>query len=372
MTRIHIERLDGASVPHGLGVTRNSPVPAHLRDAHHDAVFDARTLFYDCVYLADKKCFLVTAPQFGTLWPVFCNALRVNGRRPRRLWPRRSGRCDQVLVRGRAGDRLGLDFGSGERPIPVRQSHAAIFAGRNVVTAISRNNRPNWIAEWVRYHARVHGASGVILFDNGSDAYGLETLQESLQDIDGLEAGLILSAPFLYGDQVVAEGGRWRLKYLQVAVLNIARREAASKARAVLACDIDELVRPVAGGATVFDLACRHRLGAVQFGGAWIYPPEGGTLPCDQHVHNRRADPPRRCMPKWCARPDGLLSRLGGWNVHAVGGWFRQILPVTKATELMHCAGTTTAWKPKSVRFDTSHPIVEDAEIARLTAIAGP
>jgi hypothetical protein len=366
---VHQLTLQGLESSAEDGPRRDSDVPEALRDARYRLGYDATTLFYDCVHSARSGGYVFTAPPFRNLWPLFCAQLRVDGRPLRGLRRRSAGRSDQVVLKAPAGASLSLDDGTGLRPVPVRPSLDHHFAGTRIVAAINRNNDLTWIREWAGYHAHVHGADAAVLFDNNSTDYAPQDIASALQTVPGLRVAAVVRAPYRYGLKLETKGQTYRLQYLQTAVLNIARMDVAARARSVLSCDIDELVLDTGGG-SVFAAAERSLVGAVQVKGAWVYPARVEDIPCAQHAHGWRAVPDRSCMPKWCATPGGLLSRVGGWNVHAVGGPLRGLLRPARGLALAHCAGTTTAWKPQSHRFGMPATTAPDPDLVAATAKA--
>ncbi|MFV0244025.1 MAG: hypothetical protein ACK5IB_03250 [Qingshengfaniella sp.] len=350
MTAVHCV-VSGLTLPEGHPLARDSLVPAALQDGWFRSVYDGRTLFYDCVHQPDPGGYLFTAPAFRNLWPLFRHGLRLNGRPVRGVRRRSSGRCDQVFVPALAPGELALDLGGTLQAITPRQSCAGLFAGKNALMAINKNNDLEWIAEWARYHARVHGANGALIFDNGSTQYPPEALAETLDRTGLLDSVAVVSVPFPYGAKLIAGSTSYHLQFLQTAVINLGRRDFLHRARAVLSCDIDEMVLAPEGG-SVFDAAVAAVPGGIRIPGTWVFPESAEAIPCAQHHHRFSADPPRPCQPKWCARPDGILSRWGGWNVHAIGGGLRRFMPLSTRFRLAHCVGTTTSWKPRSKRFN--------------------
>lgn len=367
---VAIVELAGTRLPDSVSLRRSSGVPAPLQDAEFHSKFDATTLLYDCVYSARSKGYLFSAPAFENLWSVFRDGLHMNGDPAVAVSRKASGRCDQVFLRGPAGAELTLHLEGQILPLKHRISIAENFDGQNLLIAINKNNDLSWIEEWATYHARVHGATGAVLFDNESSAYSLEALSEVFARVPGFKNSAVVSAPYPYGFKLRAGKKTVRMAYLQTAVINIARRDFGARARAVLSCDIDEMVL-TPDGASVFDAAVASRLGGFQFSGSWVYPENVRAIPCAQHAHINRVDPDNACHPKWCARPDGLLSRFG-WNVHSFGGKMRAFVPMNTRFSIAHCAGTTTGWKASGKRFKWPAKTKEDPALHAALAQGRP
>lgn len=188
----------------------------------------------------------------------------------------------------------------------------------------------------------------MLIFDNGSDDYTMDALMSCLASVEGLHCAVILQAPFPYGPPMKPVGGCANPRFLQTAMLNLARADALSRARAVLNVDVDEVIH-VPDGRSVFDMAVARRNTMVKVHGSWVYPAPDAALPADHAAHTHRAVPNARCNQKWCTVPSGWLSRFG-WGVHHVGGRLVRLVHATPDAELYHCLGTSTAWKHK--RFD--------------------
>ncbi|QQA42749.1 hypothetical protein [Pelagovum pacificum] len=358
---VHQLKLPGLSLPEGIATRRDSPVPAELRDEEYHARYDGRTLLYDCFHDPARGGFVITAPAFRNLWPLFREGLRLDGKRTKVL-RRAFGRSERLFIKGAETATLTWEHEGQIHPIPTRAGIAPDFRDGRLITAISRDNELDWIAEWCRFHARRHGATGAVLFDNGSTTYGPSDLAEVLRMTPGFRASAVVSVPFPYGYKLITPEKAYRLQFLQTAVMNLVRNDMASEADAVLSCDIDELVMGPAG-ASVFD-AAHNWTGGLRIPGRWVYPDPDQPKPCSQHLHLNRPDPDRDCPTKWCARPKGWLSAFGGWNVHYYGGSLSTLAPISDVFSLAHCAGTTTAWKDRSPRFDIPERLVRDPDLA--------
>ena len=364
-----IQTLDGLVLSETAGIRRDTAVPPEYRDARFHQVFDATTLFYDCVYLDHDRGYLFTGPVMSNLWPVLQAGLRLDGRPVSGLKLRHVQRVDQAFLRAPKGGRLSFEGYGSDREIVVRPSLTPVFAGRDVLMTLSKDNPLDWIVEWARFYVRRHGATGLLFFDNMSTAYTAEDLLETVRSRTGLQAAAVIRVPYRYGDFFAAGDKVHRLMFLQPALLNLARRDMAWKARAALNVDIDEMIIGLPGAkGTLYDETARSLAGGVRFRGFWRYPARDGVVPCLQHDSTQAPVPDKVCNHKWCARPRSLASRLGGWNVHAFGAgymkWHRKRKIDSRRFELRHCMGTTTSWKPDSPRFAIPPEITPDTEMA--------
>lgn len=302
-------------------------------------------------------------------------------------------RYDVIFLRAssRRVKQVTVVIGSWEGQSNVAQPQLQLFAGLNTVFTTQKNNRLDWITDFLRYHTHHHGLQGAILMDNGSTLYSPQSLQETLCQA-GLEATLVMSAPFKFGPRLPStyKNVVYEERYLIYALLNIARQRYLSKARAVLNCDIDELAHTPK--TTIFDLCVRNPLGFVALPVIWRYSHPMDPDPTRQVVHRFKHFSffPKPCPVKYCIAPTGLTSYLPlSWDNHWLsflefGNSFilrlfifhfvnRVLNFIFKHFSLIfyrqhtfyHCFSTTTGWNTgwKSYRRQApSNELILDAE----------
>ncbi|MGB0904732.1 MAG: hypothetical protein ACPGVJ_07540, partial [Mangrovicoccus sp.] len=335
--------------------------PPARRNAHYLERYDRSTLFYDCVYQSDRAGYLLTAPRFLNLWPQVKTGLRRGGERLR-LRRIRSGKYEQLWIPGPA-EPLSLTLNGTDYPLTARPDLSQSFAGLNCAVTMNKDNDPAWIRDWARYHIKTHGLEAVLIFDNGSTAYGLDQLGEALADLPGLRRVVLASAPYPYGPRDSGKGFEVRPKFLQPAMLNLARCDLLRRARVVLNVDIDELVLK-RGADTVFDACAKTRLKALHLPGQWAYPEAMEQGPAGHAAHIWRVSG-KASNPKWAGIPGQGLSHFG-WFVHHLGGELFRLLPKRHDLEFVHCRGTSTGWK--GTRFQQPGEMTRDPELVALMA----
>ncbi|QDY69180.1 hypothetical protein [Qingshengfaniella alkalisoli] len=363
-TAIDQFRLTGFTLPSDFPVTRKHVRPPERRSEEYLKNYDTHTLFYDCVYQPTKRRYLFTAPRMFNLWPVFRDALRINGH-PARVRRKRFPKYEQAVLLADEGE-LRLSLGGTDHLIETRLDRSDDFAGLNCIATMNKNNRVEWITDWARYYVANHRLQGVVIFDNGSTDYNIDDLRQALVSVEGLQRVAVVSAAFPYGSNDQGTGWEIRPKFLQPALLNLARTEILSKARAVLNVDIDELVI-ARDGRSVFDIAAGHPNLPVKLPGHWAYPAEGTDGPVGHAAHVWRADPSKRSNKKWCAVPSGLMSRMG-WYVHHIGGELFRFAKEPEGMEVVHCRATSTGWKSTDVRFRLPGSMHRDLELESIMA----
>lgn len=350
-------RIDPAS-----GLRREAARPAHLQNESYADRYDWDTLFYD-VYRVGAHVVLQGPPFLNLLAPLKASAPFASAFGFPRFAARHYGqkKRGEIWLRSKA-DVVHIDGPIGRYAIPVQPDMAGLFAGRRVITTLSKDNDLRWIADWVRFYARLHGADGVLLYDNGSTAYSLAELQATLDEAvarlgGGAFPALALSWPFPYGPQggpagaVNGPNGQeqpdWDSDFCQTGMLQHARHRFLRRARSVLNVDIDELVLDDAGS-SIFAAAEAARTKMVKFPGRWI---ANAAAPHVTRANCRHADFVLRdlpdealCPPKWCLVPGNAGRLADSWSVHNVFG-ARGNRQVSTAFSFRHMRAISNSWK---------------------------
>ena len=352
------------------GMRRESVRPLDERGPAFEAEFDATTLFFDVFRKADDSRILLIGPSLLNLKPALAQArmTALPSGRPCRFRVRSFDRHDRVTAAAPPGTTaLVIDGRLVRCEVTVGENFSAAFAGRRVLLTLSKDNRIDWVLDWVRYHRDRHGADAVLLYDNGSTAYAPEALQAALGALDGIAVARVVSWPFKYGPQGTLRGG-WDSDYCQFGALEHARWRYLAHARSVLNGDVDELV--VADRAEgVFAAAEASLAGIVRYDGVWIMgiagrEPEAG--PAVRHRDYRTRLRPRlrrrlfstvdtlACFVKWTAVPARCPERAQ-WCTHRVAGWLAG-MPKTRRFTFRHFRQINTQWKYDRTALEAFDP----------------
>ncbi|UXN74149.1 hypothetical protein N8D56_02365 [Devosia sp. A8/3-2] len=70
-----------------------------------------------------------------------------------------------------------------------------MLAGDRVIFTINKDNNLEWIADWARFYVKEHGATAVVVYDNGSTEYGLDDIRSTLAAVEGLKKFLVIPCP---------------------------------------------------------------------------------------------------------------------------------------------------------------------------------
>lgn len=333
--------------------------PAHPAWEH----YDRRTLIYDAIWMPRLGIVRVYLPRMFNLEQVLDpGAFRIDAN-PAKIRKRRTHRRFDVidLDAGPATpETLSLRLSTGEEAdLRINPANRETFAGLNVIYTLMRNERLDWIRDWLVFHQKVQGANAVMITDNGSDRYGLDELAETIASVPGYHVTALLSAPLPWGSRGNTPGADDG-KFLQTTLLNLVRDRFLGPARAVLNVDIDELVVRN-GDETVFDSV--QRWGYATFPGAWRFTPDDVTAP--RHRDHVLHDPAGRpCATKYAFRPESWLGRRC-LSVHSIEKLNRRLFSAASKFRFLHCRSITTSWKPGRLVAD-GKPLERDPETEAL------
>ena len=386
----------------GSGLKRQSKLYPHNQPKNYEVAFDADTLWYDAIQIGDQLQLI--CPKLNNLTSSVRAAKWWIDERPTRLIRIRFyHRYDVIFLRAssRRVQQVSVVMGLWRGQASVAQPRPHLFAGLNTVITTQKNNRLDWIADFLRYYIYHHRLQGAILMDNGSTLYSPQNLYETLRYAggwQGLKQTLVVAAPFRYGPHVPGlKNAVYEEQYLQCALLNIVRLRYLSEARAVLNCDIDEMAHTPK--TTCFDLSVRSPWGFVVLPVVWRYSHPTDPDPTRQAVHRFRHSTflPELQSVKYCIAPKGPTSWLSWcWDNHwlsfpelgnshvlrlftyhcinrIVNYIFKRIsLIFYRQHTLRHCFSTSTGWKSHRRQAPSKELILDTEWQAALDAAFSP
>lgn len=352
--------------------------PVEFRTDDFDRKFDSDVLIYDAFRRRDGKVVLLGPPLFNLeplLRPDSIRALPGNGVCAFRY--RKLDRHMQIIVEAPADcAALSLDLGGHRTEVVVGSNLSERFAGRRVLFTLSKNNDPVWIRDWVRFAQRFHGADAVLLYDNLSDRYGLETVREALSGVAGIESVEVLSWPFKYGPQGLDAWRFWDSDFCQLGAWEQARWRFLAMARSVQVGDIDELVLSKTGK-SVFAAAEDDLFGTVRYRGRWVIGTDR-MPPLDTARLRRHADydtilqrrerrrfgflpqDANACPPKWTVVPR-RCPEAAQWGVHRIANWL-PAARVSSAFSYRHFREINSNWKYDRLDRDAFDPALHEID----------
>lgn len=226
---------------------------------------------------------------------------------------------------------VAVPLASGEiaRIIPA-PAEWELLAGRNCLLGMRLEESAGVVADWLRYHARHHGATGAVIVNRappdspaGSAEDFAETLEEALNDCPGLvvvvvESAVPLGKPGLGPEShaylapdapgkdrmTVPAADPWRAPLGEPLIYEAAKWRYLAKARAVLCLDVTDILAPD-GASNAFDLCVAARHGVVLLAGHRIYPwriRKGRAASFGDHIC--RPFDHRRGIARWGVAPE--------------------------------------------------------------------
>lgn len=334
--------------------------PAH-RPPDFDEQFDAVTLLYDSFFRGSNEVF-ITAPPFLNLLPFLqrMDVIAVPSGQKCHFRICNMDRHSRIRITVPTGTTsISLRTSIGQFELDPQHNLSNFFANRRVILTLSKNNRGEWIQDWIRYHRDIHGANAVLIYDNQSTDYTPEELLASLAQISGIDRFCIVNWPFRYGPQGLDAKRFWDSDFCQCGALEHARWTFLQHAQGVMNADIDEFVVSY-DGSSVFG-ATERSGGIVRYHGHWVHGFAGLTrIGSDQspirvvdfdhylrHLTGRRWGlvPERRnlCAPKWTVVPSRCPAG-SQWTPHRIKGWIKS-LPVNRNFSFRHFREIGNHWK---------------------------
>jgi hypothetical protein len=275
----------------------------------------------------------------------------------------------------------------GEFEIAPGTNNSDFFADKRVLLTLSKNNRLEWIQDWLRYNRDIHGANAVLFYDNLSTRYSAEALLNALVEVSGFDRICVVVWPFKYGPQGLDATRFWDSDFCQFGALEHARWRFLQEARSVLNSDIDELVVS-SKGSSIFETVERSWSGVVRFHGVWVYGflnqtslrSEREPLRYSAFDHYLRPPPKRRyriipvfqgeCPPKWAAIPRRCPVNAQ-WTAHGINHW-RGARGVSGSFCYRHFREINDHWKyDRSSRenFDTNRFVYDRAMVSNFDKV---
>lgn len=265
--------------------------PRHPMDRvwNYEDRYDFFTIIYDAFWSEDGKEIIVIAPPPGNLRAEVFDGkfFEVPSGKQCELSLHQTGPIHIFRTPVSPGTQcLRLAFSLGEQFITPQPNLCEMLKNERLIVTVSKNNALHWIRDWIYFHVRMHGCTGVIFYDNGSDQYSTYDIRAALEPIEGLNYVLLLNTPFPYG---VNNGpfGVNDSRFFTRGALEHARYRFARRAASLMHIDIDELVISESR-ASVFEAVEKSKTGYISFEGVWVerVTDEGIDLPIENLTHN--------------------------------------------------------------------------------------
>lgn len=265
--------------------------PRHPLDRswNYEDRFDFFTIIYDVFWSDDgQSVILICPPPMNLQAPIFDGDFRAmpSGAKaePSLLC---TGPINIITIPVPDGTQaIRLECEVGVYFLTPQPNLSGELADQRLIVTISKNNELSWIRDWMYFHVKMHGCTGLIFYDNGSDRYTIYEVAEALKEIPGLDYAVLMSTPFPYG---VNNGpfGVNDSRFFTRGALEHAKYRLARRAAGLMHIDVDELVVSPQR-ANVFEAVEQSSTGYISFEGIWVerVTESGLELPADTLSHS--------------------------------------------------------------------------------------
>ncbi|RDE08066.1 hypothetical protein [Pelagibacterium lacus] len=341
--------------------------PGRPRPEAFGASFEDDILVYDAFWDAKGETILLVCPHPHNLRRLFRRARFTSEPDGRALRAKTFTTQSVMVVALHGADpgarEIAMDLDGQRRSMTIGDNLSAALAGASVLFTMNKDNRLEWIADWVDYHVHHHGIDTVIVFDNGSQRYRPADLLATISNRPGIRHALVLDWPFRYGafDPAVRLNPYWA-HFLQNAAMNVVLRRLAARARGILNLDVDELAESRRPG-SILDALDATSHGLIVMKGRWIEAAtDGADLATIRHrdFSVRPSDPDRQVCgaQKWAIDPRRAWFNHPRVQPHV--HWIANRPLRAKATHedwyYWHLKGINTNWKLDRARSQAIDP----------------
>lgn len=307
--------------------------------------YDCNTLIYDSVWLPEQKKMRLFMPKLLNFKSKLLNASFFSDGhsvKPRLCQFRRFDVLEWFSES--APTKVHFLVNNTKVDVPISSSRYSHFKDLNVIYTMLRNDDLAWVYDWVLAHQKNHSANAVLVADNGSTTYSKKDLLDTISSVPGIKSAHVVDVPLPYGPPDNTYSAPIGLSFLQTACLNIVRDRFLKHARAVLVCDVDEIVYSV-GSESIFEATARSLTKYRLITGSWRFSHSSTNSP--RHIDHVMIDrTKKRCQPKYCIVPNSLLGRMC-WSVHSLENVNRRIFVPNNQFKFFHCHNISTSWKTK-------------------------
>lgn len=135
---------------------------------------------------------------------------------------------------------LKIDGPLGSWTINVSEVPSDLNLDRNILVTQQQDNRLEWIAYWAFYNVVVNNIDSIVIYDNASELYSTELIDQVLSMIPGLKSHVVVRWDIPFGP-LCGPNSMWDSDYGQHVAWEHSRRYFSPSAASALLIDIDEL-----------------------------------------------------------------------------------------------------------------------------------
>lgn len=318
---IEIVQITPCSIPKDHALERIAPRRIEDQAADYHLKFDFKTLSYD-VFYSENKLVLSGPPLLGLENEINYSKVKIDGVvYEHKIHTQQLDRIQRNFIYLKKQPKnLTWEFNDFEFCVSVNKNYLDRFKDKKVLFTLSKNNKFEWIKDWIFYYKKIHNIDMVLFYDNDSTDYTIQQLSEYLksQNLD-IEI-LLVPWNFLYGPQGGSYNNSnkkiaWDSDFCQYGVFEHAKNRFLKYASGVINADIDELI-VTPNSESIFSLLDNHK--GLIYPGTWIE-----SIPIDSNAETRfynyyyKNKSKNHADFKWCINPSKIDDDIQ-WKVHSI------------------------------------------------------
>ena len=318
---IEIIKISPCIIPDTKQHNRIPPRCCHLQPDDYQEKFDFKTLSFD-TFFSEKKVILSGPPLYGLEKFIKEGSFQLDQHdysKHINVTHLDRTQCNHITHVEKKPNELIWQYEDVSIKTSVNNNFLNEFKGKNVLFTLSKNNKFEWIYDWILFYKKYHGIDNVLFYDNNSDHYTLDELKNYLTE-KNLDVDIYLVPwNFKYGPQGGIYSGKgktpWDSDFCQYGMFEHAKHRFLKYATGVINADIDELII-TPKQESIFKLLANHK--GLLYPGYWIQ-----SIPLDPEKETRffnyayRSKTDRHTDYKWCINPSKLDDKIQ-WKVHSI------------------------------------------------------
>lgn len=359
---IEIIKISPCILPDDKPYNRTAPRETHLQPDDYQEKFDYKTLSFDTFY-SEGKVILSGPPLYGLERFIENGKILLDGQdHTKDICITHFDRTQSNHITQIETQPHELTWEYEDVLIQTQVNHNFLneFKGKKVLFTLSKNNKFEWIYDWILFYKKYHHIDTVLFYDNNSNDYSLDELKHYLDEKE-LDVDIYLVPwNFKYGPQGGIYSGKgktpWDSDFCQYGMFEHAKHRFLKYSAGVINADIDELVI-TPNGKSIFELLAEYK--GLLYPGYWIQ-----SIPLGENKETRffnyayRSKDDKHSDNKWCINPSKLDDQIQ-WKVHSIR---KTNLKSLKGVYYAHFKAINYNWKTQrvdNVSFDESKHYID-------------
>ena len=362
-SNIYIIKPNSLEIPKESSIKRIPIRAEEFLDEIYFEKYDATTIFYD-VFTVDRKILLVGPPLLN-LMPILdtCTIFAINSKKGIKVKVHTEQRDrsqlswieipDEVKNVSKISFNLAPLNGARDHVLSVSLEDEINFnkllKDTRALMTLQLNNALVWIQDWATFYNKIHQIDTVVIYDNGSSAYSIQEIADTVSAIDGIKNVCIVQWNFKYGPQGKPWGTEapWDSDFCQIGALQDARLRLLGNSVGMINADIDELFHPTEPGVDIFQILETSGLSTLNIEGYNIEKNitnriwnESDSVPRFYHFWEKKKSA-IKCVRKWITKPSRWTHSMSPTAHYIHNADYSPI----KSFSIGHYYSINTGWK---------------------------